>query len=92
MRHVTEVSIYIDPFSIAIVRGTDHGLLGKITLCEVLKGETHLHDCGLALAMPCQQMLCVVLWSPGSKLSCPCGTDMYTEKGYMLHFFVCVTN
>lgn len=26
----------------------------------VLKGKTQLHDCGLALAMPCQLLLCIV--------------------------------
>jgi len=31
-RPVTDISIYIDPLSIAGVRETDHGILGKIVL------------------------------------------------------------
>ena len=83
--HVTDVSIYIDPLSIAGVKGTDCGILGKIALCEFLMGKTKLHDCGLALAMPCLLLLlCVVLGSFGSKLSCPCD-----KKGHKFFFFLC---
>jgi len=86
--HVTNVSIYIDPLSISGVKGTDRGILGKIALCEFLMGKKQLHDCGLALAMPCLLLLLyIVLGSFGSKLSCPCDTD--TAKGHKIHFFVC---
>lgn len=89
--HYTDVSIYIDPLSMAGVKGTDRGVLGKIALCEFLMGKIQLHDCGLALAMPCLLLLfCIVLGSFGRKLSCPCDTDICTlQKDIRYIFFVC---
>ena len=71
--------------------GTDHGMLGKIALCEFLMGKTQLHDCVLTLAMPCLLLLlCIELGSSDSKLSCPCDTDICTlKKDRRYIFFVC---